>query len=86
MPVCAICHRKLKDPDSIRIGIGPECRRGRAFSRRLARSRDWYAGRVVEVGGWKFDPNNPLDADWMTTFGRLLPRATVERMKGVVVE
>ena len=27
-PVCTRCHRPLKDPYSIAVGMGPECRGG----------------------------------------------------------
>lgn len=27
MEICMVCNRKLKDPLSIRLGIGPVCRR-----------------------------------------------------------
>jgi hypothetical protein len=28
MPICSRCHRPLKDPYSIAVGMGPECRGG----------------------------------------------------------
>lgn len=41
---CAICGRSLRDPLSIEIGIGPECRRGKGFEVADAKA-DW--GRAL---------------------------------------
>lgn len=55
MKRCRICHRQLRDAESIRIGIGPVCRsrlhrRKKSSSRKIQESENMTLWELLEGG------------------------------------
>ena len=55
MKRCRICHRQLRDAESIRIGIGPVCRsrlhrRKKSSSRKIQESENMTLWELLGVG------------------------------------
>ena len=83
MAVCSRCGRRLTDPASIALGIGPECRGGKAGGRcaRLTAARQqrglaFRARQPFSVGSLSFAPAGD-GADWRVGEG-VMPAAQVE--------
>lgn len=78
-PRCTRCKRPLKDPVSIAIGMGPDCRgelsrRGWKFPKPVYRVVSGHVELVKMVGKVEEPPSVNVDA---------LPNAKAQRRKGV---